>query len=229
MRIKEDKLPITAKRLRQLRSEKNWRQVDIAEKIGVSLRAIVKWECGKTLPDTDALLRLSKKYNVSTDYLLGLSDYRTGAAGEYFSQETGLSDGAIAALIENRKSAAIEKGFRDNVLQDPRPAAAYNLLPDVVSHLLLPQNQDIMFLIANYLTADDIQLSDDLPPVLQTPNVNGSGLRLNTADVIRSALPNLILERLHDLRRDRLQNRTKKAGPENPTENKTMKEGNEND
>lgn len=220
----------TGFRLRMLRNEKGLKQSEIADRIGVSLRSYGMYERSKVLPPTDTLIDLSIIFTVSVDFLLCRTDFRTGLSGEYFSKLTGLDDQAIAALIENRKSAAYEKGFRDNVLQDPRPAAVYNMLPDVISHLLLPQNQDILFLIANYLTADDIQLSDDLPPVLQTPNVNGSGLRLNTADVIRAALPNLIVQRLHDLRHDRLMNRNKKAGLSGPTENKSIKEeGNEND
>lgn len=224
----------TGFRLRMLRNEKNLKQAVIAETIGVSLRAYGMYERSKVLPPTDTLIDLSIIFNVSVDFLLCRTDFRTGPSGEYFSKLTGLSDDAIRALIENRISAGIEGTYiAPTVFQaDPPAPSEYNTLPDTVSYLLRPENQDVLIKIGTYIQADDLVLSDDLPPVLRTRNVNGNGIEFDTIEVLRSALPNMILQRLNDLRHDRLKNRTKKAGPEteNPTENKSStKEGNEND
>lgn len=61
-----------AKNLRNLRLAKGMTQGDLAGLTGVSQQAVGLWEKGLSSPDYDNLVRLSKFYNVSTDYLLGL-------------------------------------------------------------------------------------------------------------------------------------------------------------
>ena len=53
-----------------LRKENGWSQEDFAEKVDVSRQAISRWENGTALPDAQNLLRISKLFNVSADYLL---------------------------------------------------------------------------------------------------------------------------------------------------------------
>jgi transcriptional regulator with XRE-family HTH domain len=57
-----------------LRKENGWSQEDFAEKVDVSRQAISRWENGTALPDAQNLLRISKLFNVSADYLLN-DDY----------------------------------------------------------------------------------------------------------------------------------------------------------
>jgi len=63
-------------RLKQLRLELNLRQEDISEIIKVHRATIGKYEANERFPDKDILVTLSKFFNVSTDYLLGLTDIR---------------------------------------------------------------------------------------------------------------------------------------------------------
>lgn len=42
----------------------------LANKLGISLRAIQKWESGESAPQWDNLVRLSKHFQVTQDYLL---------------------------------------------------------------------------------------------------------------------------------------------------------------
>lgn len=65
--IKEH-LPI---RLKNLRIEHNLSQADIAEYLKVSRQSISQWENGKTYPDIDNIVLLSKLYKISVDELLG--------------------------------------------------------------------------------------------------------------------------------------------------------------
>ena len=62
-------------RLKKLRQEKDGkpRQEDVASAIGYSRATYANWEIGRGEPDHDALRALSKYFNCSTDYLLGLS------------------------------------------------------------------------------------------------------------------------------------------------------------
>ena len=70
-----------ADKLIELRKSKGWSQEDFAEKMDVSRQAISRWENGTALPDAQNILRISKLFNVTSDYLLN-DDYedRTSVA-----------------------------------------------------------------------------------------------------------------------------------------------------
>lgn len=56
--------------LKSIRKEKGISQEDLAEIIGVSRQAVSKWEQGSGYPEMEKLLILSKKLNISLDYLM---------------------------------------------------------------------------------------------------------------------------------------------------------------
>ena len=60
--------------LRLLRTKHRLSQKEIGDIVGISSQAVSKWENSITEPDNESLLKLSKYFNVSTDYLLGNSD-----------------------------------------------------------------------------------------------------------------------------------------------------------
>ncbi len=62
------------KRLYDLRIDNDLRQEDIANILKISGQAYGMYENGKRGLPVDVLITLSKFYNVSTDYILGLSD-----------------------------------------------------------------------------------------------------------------------------------------------------------
>lgn len=59
--------------IRQLRKNMNMTQKDLADNIGVSTLSVRNWELGTKIPTTGAIVSLAKLFNVSTDYLLGVS------------------------------------------------------------------------------------------------------------------------------------------------------------
>ena len=61
-------------KLIEIRKGKGWSQEDFAEKMDVSRQAISRWENGTALPDAQNILRISKLFNVTADYLLN-DDY----------------------------------------------------------------------------------------------------------------------------------------------------------
>ena len=63
---------IFSERLKELRQEHGLSQMGLAQKTGLSQSAIAKWELNKTEPTASALITLSKFFNESVDYLLGL-------------------------------------------------------------------------------------------------------------------------------------------------------------
>ena len=60
-------------RIKSLREDRDLRQSDLAEKIGIDQRTISNYETGKTAPDAYALIRLADFFDVSIDYLVGRS------------------------------------------------------------------------------------------------------------------------------------------------------------
>lgn len=63
-------------KLKTLRLERNLTQKQIADRIGVAISAVSSYESGTRFPTYDSLIKLSRIFHVSTDYLLGVSDKR---------------------------------------------------------------------------------------------------------------------------------------------------------
>lgn len=61
---------IFADKLIDLRKKNGWTQEDLAEKMNVSRQSVSKWESAQSIPDLEKILRLSRLFGVSTDYLL---------------------------------------------------------------------------------------------------------------------------------------------------------------
>lgn len=49
------------------------KQADLADKLGVTISAVRSWEQEKSSPSHETLVSNCKLYNVSSDYLLGLT------------------------------------------------------------------------------------------------------------------------------------------------------------
>ncbi|MBR5155933.1 MAG: helix-turn-helix transcriptional regulator [Clostridia bacterium] len=62
------------KRLRDLREDRNLRQTDIAEFLGIQQTVYSRYERGFQNIPIEYLIKLSEFYGVTTDYILGLSD-----------------------------------------------------------------------------------------------------------------------------------------------------------
>ena len=61
------------KRINELRGSFGWTQVQLAQKLGVTKQTVSNWENDNIQPSIDMLVKLAKIFNVTTDYLLGLT------------------------------------------------------------------------------------------------------------------------------------------------------------
>lgn len=61
-------------RIKYLRGEKGIGQNMLAKELGFSNASISYWETGKQEPCAEALFKLALYFNVSADYLLGITD-----------------------------------------------------------------------------------------------------------------------------------------------------------
>ena len=65
-----------SKRLRDARIEKGYTQEEISDHLGFTRPTYTAYESGRRKPDNETLAKIAKILNVSTDYLLGLSDIK---------------------------------------------------------------------------------------------------------------------------------------------------------
>lgn len=63
-----------AERIRALREDCDMTQTDVAAVLKVGQRTYCDYELGKTRVPVDSLITLAKMYNVSMDYICGVSD-----------------------------------------------------------------------------------------------------------------------------------------------------------
>lgn len=63
-----------AERLKELRTEKDMRQDDLAKVLNVNQRTISNWEKSIHEPDYDTLIKIAAYFDVPIDYLLGITD-----------------------------------------------------------------------------------------------------------------------------------------------------------
>ena len=61
-------------RLKELRKMNGITQKELAEHLGFTHVAVVKWENGQREPDFSTVVKIARFFNVSTDYLLGKTD-----------------------------------------------------------------------------------------------------------------------------------------------------------
>ena len=61
-------------RLKDVREDNDLTQVDIANILGTTRQQVSKWETGTQMMGVDKYIKLARYYNLSVDYLLGLTD-----------------------------------------------------------------------------------------------------------------------------------------------------------
>ena len=64
-------------RLKELRKSKKLTQVQVSEMIGVQQGTYSRWENGTLEPNLEAVVKLAKLFDTTTDYLLGKTIYST--------------------------------------------------------------------------------------------------------------------------------------------------------
>ena len=62
--------------IRALRLEKNEKQTEIAQAMGLTVRQYQRYEAGEQKPGLDKLCALADHFGVSLDYLAGRTDQR---------------------------------------------------------------------------------------------------------------------------------------------------------
>ena len=88
-------------RLRELRSEKNISTTQLASMLSKTEGAIRMWETGRSKPDMDTTAIIANYFDVSVDYLIGVSTTRN-PKNKQIVADLGLSEKAINIILENK-------------------------------------------------------------------------------------------------------------------------------
>ena len=92
----EDLKPIIAKNITLLRQNAKMTQIELAEKLNYSDKAISKWERAESIPDVSVLKSIADLFGVSVDYLLH-SD----------NEPVALNDDAAVTAVRHRNHMVI--------------------------------------------------------------------------------------------------------------------------
>lgn len=68
-------MKVFSKKLKELRIEKQLSLNEWSKIIGFAKSTVTEWETKENEPNYDTLIKISKFFNVSVDYLLGLEDF----------------------------------------------------------------------------------------------------------------------------------------------------------
>lgn len=109
-------------RIKELRMSQKITQSEFAIRLGVTKSAISSYENGSRLPSYDILIKISRIFKVSTDYLLGCVDEKAQTISV-----SGLTESQIAAV-----KSYIHSFRAYNVLQKKIPPEMQQFLEEFV-------------------------------------------------------------------------------------------------
>ncbi|MBE5741596.1 MAG: helix-turn-helix transcriptional regulator [Clostridiales bacterium] len=70
-------LDVFAERFKQLLKDKDLDLQKLSNNIGIARSTLNDWKLGKKMPGADGVRKISDYFNVTTDYLLGKSDFES--------------------------------------------------------------------------------------------------------------------------------------------------------
>ena len=100
---------IIGQRIKDLREEKGLTQLELAKDLNAGRETIARWETGTRDLKTDALIQIAKYFEVSSDYLLGLSEYKTSQ-----TEAVGINIGLSESNINNLKQLSAPEVYTDD-------------------------------------------------------------------------------------------------------------------
>ena len=111
---------IVVDRIIQLRNENNLTSKELEIKAGLANSSISQWKRGKGSPSLANIIKLASFFNVSADFLLGLSDKRGESASE---NEISLTPDELLLLTVFREAGTLERFRIIQVCMNARDAA----------------------------------------------------------------------------------------------------------
>lgn len=95
---------MVAERIRHLREQRALTQAELAKKLGITRSSVNAWEMGISVPSTQYVVELAGIFEVSTDYLLGVSESATVSVAGLDEKDVRLVCALINRLKEKNRS-----------------------------------------------------------------------------------------------------------------------------
>lgn len=73
-------------RIRELREDRDLRQIDVSNATGIDQKTLSNYETGKTNPDSTAIIKLADFFGVTCDYLLGVTERNINDMSDVISE-----------------------------------------------------------------------------------------------------------------------------------------------
>ena len=116
-------------RIKHLRISKKLTQDEVAHALNVKRETVTRWETGARDIKTEITILLSKYFNVSADYLLGLTENTSTNISEIgISNKTGFS----TSTVEN----ILDLPIKLKIILDKIIKTVYNLMVKIINELL---------------------------------------------------------------------------------------------
>ena len=90
-------------RIKQLREQAGYSQAQLAKRLDVTRSSVNAWEMGLSMPTTQYVVTLAKLFNVSADYLLGLTASSSIVLDGYTQEEIELLYKLIRYFDDQKK------------------------------------------------------------------------------------------------------------------------------
>lgn len=133
-------------RLKELRTEYNITQEELAKAIQRTRSSITAYESGSKEPTIDTVILLSEFFNVTTDYLLGVSNVRNYSSFPYQNSSTYLR--ALKAKYDNldvnykKVASAMSLTLMDNLLELQLESNSKELDPNCENTLKIAETHE---------------------------------------------------------------------------------------
>ena len=85
-------------KLKALRNENGLTQTQVAKRLGVAVSAVSSYESGVRYPSYSVLIKLSRMYHVTTDYLLGTKSKEMVDISDLSDDDKAVVKATVAAL-----------------------------------------------------------------------------------------------------------------------------------
>ncbi len=124
-----EKTTTMQERLKKLRKEKDWTLAQMGDAIGASRQTVSNFEHGKRIPNISQIIKISNIFDVTTDYILGLSEERKADAFEKECIHAGLSKETLEYLhkMKVEKSEYIFSKRKQKILE-----SKFNVLNTII-------------------------------------------------------------------------------------------------
>ena len=93
---------LLAEKIKGLREQLGWTQTELSKRLGLTRSSVNSWEMGLSVPSTQYIVELAKIFNVSTDYLLGMSNGATINVDKLSEKEVAVLTDLVKCFLEKR-------------------------------------------------------------------------------------------------------------------------------